>query len=623
MLFTTFQLTAFAQLIVKPIGKYGSDSRASTNARSNQIQVVKDTIQLPFWDDFSRSIVDADTTFWQISEDVLINSTLGINPPTLNVATFDGINSIGQPHNIQEEIVGPTDSLISQPIDLSLVIPEKRNSVLLSFFWQMQGFGEQPDEDDSLRLQLLNSDTVWVSKWMQIGGEENVSDSFQKVYIEITEEEKFFHKGFQMKFQAFGKTTGAFDTWHIDYIYLNQDRTMDDESIFDHSISTQPLSIFSTYTAIPYDQLFAFPDTIMSPLTFDVATQDNTVAQGVLVFYTVKDIIADKVLIEDLTQNTIIPLNIPPENKKRDEMITQVNLSQADFNTETDSLEIEIELSYQSDDSYIIESIDGNDTTFHIDESYNYRVNDTIRRTYIIHETLAYDDGVAEFSAGLNQKNGQLVMEYVIAERDTITHVDLYFPRIKPAASGEIIELLIMSKLDDDLNSILAKQPTTVMHNDSINHFVRYKFETPIIVSDTFYIGFEQNTNEFVGVGLDKNNPQGSRIYFKTQDTWERNSKVEGSLMMRPIFGKTEEAQIVTSLTGGLESIVIYPNPADNFVQIKGTYDHAKLYTISGVEVTILVENGSFSTASLGNGIYILRTSADNMTQSHKLIINH
>lgn len=614
----------FGQLQVKPVPKHLGYASIS-NGRSTQMAVPTDTIQLPFWDDFSFTSTDPDTTLWQYGKDILVNATLGIAPPTLNVATFDGTNAAGQPHDISEEIVGPTDSLISQPIDLSLVSTDKRNSVFLSFFWQMKGLGEQPDPDDSIRLQFLNVDTVWVTQWSRSGLVENLSDEFQKQYIQVTDP-SFFHKGFRMKFQAFGKTTGPFDAWHLDYVYLNQDRTDVNESILDHAIATQPLSLFSTYTSIPYAQLFAFPDTILNPLTFEVATQDTRVAQAVLVFYTVRDLISGHTLLQDLTQNTILPLNIPPDNKNRDVVTTQVNIAQGNLDMNADSLKIEIELSYQSDDGYLVQSIDGGDTTFLVDPAYNFRVNDTLRRTFTINDVLAYDDGIAEFAAGLNAKNGQLVEQYVIAEADSITHLDIYFPQIKPSASGQIIELLVLRDTIDQTGSIQAKQPTTVQFTDSINKFTRYKLEEPIVVRDTFYIGFEQNTNDFVGVGLDKSNPQGNKIFFKTQDFWEQNLKVEGALMMRPIFGKTNTTgSVVASVAPPTNpnEITLFPNPANNEVYINGRFDHAELYSISGQPVATTISGNRIITQGLRNGIYILRTTFGNQHQSHKLIIRH
>ncbi|MFT4739207.1 MAG: hypothetical protein ACI92W_003333, partial [Paraglaciecola sp.] len=43
---------------------------------------VGDTIDLPFWDDFSK-YKRLDTTLWDFGKDVYINGTQAINPPTV------------------------------------------------------------------------------------------------------------------------------------------------------------------------------------------------------------------------------------------------------------------------------------------------------------------------------------------------------------------------------------------------------------------------------------------------------------------------------------------------------------------------------------------------------------
>ena len=206
---------------MKPIAKNKSNSE-SNQARISTNQVNSDTTTLPFWDDFSYNGQNPNANFWLYGNDVLINSGEGINPPTLNVATFDGINATGGPHS-DSEFVEPADSLISRPIDLSILPESKRATVYLSFFWQMQGRGELPDERDSIRLQFFTKDAQWVTQWVVTGGQKNAFDVFQKQYVAIRDS-KYYHSGFKFKFQNFGKTNGPFDAWHLDYIYLNQDR---------------------------------------------------------------------------------------------------------------------------------------------------------------------------------------------------------------------------------------------------------------------------------------------------------------------------------------------------------------------------------------------------------------
>ena len=77
----------------------------------------KDTLNLPFFDDFSTSSLYPDSSKW-LNNQVYVNNHFPVYPPTLNVATFDVLNAEGRPYNltINKDFNSAGDSLISQPI---------------------------------------------------------------------------------------------------------------------------------------------------------------------------------------------------------------------------------------------------------------------------------------------------------------------------------------------------------------------------------------------------------------------------------------------------------------------------------------------------------------------------
>ena len=96
-------------------------------------------VNLPFIDDFSYNSSVVDSSLWQNSS-VFVNRTYPINPPTLGVATFDGLNEKGlardfSPFSISE----PSDTLLSRPIDMSGL-----TSAYLMFYFQGKGIGDAP-----------------------------------------------------------------------------------------------------------------------------------------------------------------------------------------------------------------------------------------------------------------------------------------------------------------------------------------------------------------------------------------------------------------------------------------------------------------------------------------------
>ena len=102
-------------------------------------------LSLPFWDDFSSAIVNQPghiqsnypiDSLWESYKSIWISNGIGLNPPSLNVATFNGLNSNHLPYSDQLLANGSRDTLTSRAIDLSGLIAAERNSVFLSFFYQ-------------------------------------------------------------------------------------------------------------------------------------------------------------------------------------------------------------------------------------------------------------------------------------------------------------------------------------------------------------------------------------------------------------------------------------------------------------------------------------------------------
>jgi hypothetical protein len=240
-----------------------------------------------------------------------------------------------------------------------------------------------------------------------------------------------------------------------------------------------------------------------------------------------------------------------------------------------------------------------------------------------LHDYFAYDDGTAEFAAGINQARGQLVVQYFAPVADKISHIDIHFPQISPLSNGQPIEIIVMQSLDDVVGSLIAKQPGTVSYADMENGFISYALEIPVTVKDTFYIGFRQFTDNFIGVGLDKNNDNKSRVFANVLGTWERNNRVEGSLMIRPRFSK------ITNTVTSVEKIPassLFPNPASHILNIHAdNMREVYLMDLSGktlAHYSNLQNENSIILPNLQNGIYIVKIVKNDAIETHKIIIS-
>jgi len=214
----------------------------------------RDTLSLPFFDDFSESSIYPDSTKW-LNNEVFINNNLPLEPPTYNVATFDGLDSDGRPYEgtINKDFNAPGDSLISQPINLQNDNGHTftlGDSVMLSFFYQPNGYGYHLGQEDSLRLFFKAVNGSWFQMW-SVGGQP-LSDDFKHVIIPI-EDPNFLHGGFQFMFTTYTRRVGNANHWHVDYVYLDSVRNSNVDYYDDYAIQTTPSSLLANYTSMPYE----------------------------------------------------------------------------------------------------------------------------------------------------------------------------------------------------------------------------------------------------------------------------------------------------------------------------------------------------------------------------------
>ena len=132
---------SLAQLQVVPVQRADIESPVLKSQRLSARTKETPPLSLPFFDDFSKTYQQlyADTGRWENSFSTWINDGMGIHPPTINVATFDGFDSAGLAYSPNEVLLtGYTDTLTSNPIDLSeaAVSIAERPTVYLSFLYQ-------------------------------------------------------------------------------------------------------------------------------------------------------------------------------------------------------------------------------------------------------------------------------------------------------------------------------------------------------------------------------------------------------------------------------------------------------------------------------------------------------
>ena len=375
-----------------------------------------------------------------------------------------------------------------------------------------------------------------------------------------------------------------------------------------------PSSLFGQYSAIPADQFFSAPEQFVTKLQFELFNLD-ALPHPVEFTLNVYDLV-NNILVDKTNEPTTTPILSGLERR-----LVETNLPNLNALSFADSLVIETEIIYNTGDQKLIQFINpvSGDTIFY--NNVDYKVNDTLRRQFNIQNYLAYDDGTAEFAAGINQIRGRLAYKYFISASDMLTDIDIYFPRIAPSADGLPIEIIVWRKLSDEPGSILAKQQYTIQQQDQPNQFTRYTLEFPVAVQDTIFIGWEQFSDNFIGVGLDKNTDSGDKIFINVDGEWRENVGIEGSLMLRPIFRTTESAVITAVDDFTPSTLKIYPNPNDGVFKIEGDFDKLQIFDLTGKAVPFLMESNQVTIMSSGKGIFLLEFETQSQSFVKRMIL--
>lgn len=588
MMLLLVQHSVLGQLQLFPVTSPSPERLASPHARIFE----SDTISLPLWDDFSYGGGLPNPEIWINSAGVNVNFSKGIKPPTLGVATFDGASSFAGIYDTDPFAIGYADSLVSKPIDLGSLSSTEINSVYLSFFWEFYGLPEIPDAEDSLRLLFKNQQNQWEVIDAFNRDRAIANDTFQQVIYKV--EPRFLHPAFQFKFENVARLSGPYDSWHIDYIYLDKDRSITDNAFIDRALTQPPDYIFDGYSAVPMDQFVANPDKFIKSSRIDIFNLD-ALLQPIEYTAILKNTFNTGQIIDTLNFNTEV--NPPLQGFERRTLYTE-ELDIGKLDLDLDSIYFTMDFYISSGDSLSPGGI-------------NYRVNDTTSFQYVLDNYFAYDDGTAEFGIGMEQMDAQIALMFVLEEPDVLNRVDIHFPNIGRIQAGSAFNLKVWRRLSDNPDDLLFERSNLAV--EPIADFDQFQTIrlSDTFVSDTFYIGIEQRTNDFMAIGFDKQHDSGDRIFYNIFGSWQRNEDLRGSMMLHPYFGDAEPTALPEQQ---LPPIRIYPNPTHDVIRIEGKIDHVTLYDLIGHRVLYVEGTGLGTELDLGQlkeGVYILHGLSD------------
>ncbi len=585
--------------------------------------IITDTLPLPFNDDFSKPGPYPDTSRWLKSATVFINNNYPLNPKTLGVATFDGLNQYGNPYFPSISAgSGDSDTLSSKPLQMGGLTPA--DSVYLSFYFQCAGLGvDAPEAVDNLRLEFYNKATNnWdLQKVLSRPNNSTIYDAkFTRVMIPITAGQWFNNK---FRFRFINKSTrcGAVDLWHLDNIYLNKNRTIYDTVLKDVAYTYSPGSLLKNYSAMPYNQYIGVLN-MGSSTSLSIRNNDTT--QGginITGYLNVLNNTGNTVHSQTNGSGDILPYF--PNGYCNIAGLASPAYASFAYNNGN---------SFTDTTSFLIKHYIKTSTF----DANKY--NDTVYRRQVFHNYFAYDDGTPEAAYQLNDFGAEMALRFDINVKDTMRALDICFDPI--IYTNQIQTLTFGIYIWDNGGGI----PGSVVYHDTLlnpkySHnisypFVRYMLKYGQVLNPgTYFIGIKQDDGQPLDVGFDRNTNSQPFVFYNVNGSWH-NSSFQGTLMMRPVFGDSLKAidGIVSMNNEKQTEISVYPNPASTNISIQvsgslpGDVLQAECYDILGHRVfsQLLQEGQAVNISELNDGIYLLRVLRNNATSAYKkILISH
>lgn len=581
----------------------------------------RDTLQLPFFDDFSTSSIYPDSTKW-LNNQVYINNHFPLYPPTFNVATFDVLNEFGLPYNntINKDRSAAGDSLLSQPINLNDsagVAYTVADSIYLSFFIQPNGYGYHLNSEDSIRLFFKAQNGLWIQVWSMAGEE---TKAFEQVIVPVRES-FYLHEGFQFLFTTFTRQVGNANHWHLDYIVLDKNRRVANAFYNDYAIQTTPTNLLANYSSIPYSHYESNPRQFNIDSTFVWVSNLNNSDKNIEVQHTIT---RDNTTLGE-TQFFENANNVLAQNNA-ERRLPSVNFTGLGGSTDKITIKHLVEIRERGVQN-------------------DFRANDRLESQLIFDDYYAYDDGTAERGFGFDQNanpsnlEGEIAYGFDLQKADTLYAISTYFNQAVYNVSSRRFKYIIWKELDgvngatEDVILYRSEDQTPIYNlaNDRRTFTAYYLDSSLFLEAGRYYIGWYQSTMYNLNVGWDmnfgnkrNNQSENPNLYYKIFNAWSNSDLPEGTLMMRPHFGSSKplHAGLGTIYKPAAKGITVYPNPANQHVNFSETVEVASLIHQNGTQVKTLYNTNTVPLLDVSPGLYFLRLeTSDGVQVFTKLVV--
>ena len=644
-IFSTYCVQAQTEGVrLLPLSTYPILERYSELPQAESL--IPDSIDLPFIDDFSYAGPYPDRNLW-LDNKVFVNNSMGFNPPSVGVATFDGINYNGKPYGQAGEY-GKGDVLTSNYINLrTFTNPDgsKRlltaaDSIYMTFFLQPKGLGYEPLEQDSLVLEFRDN----AGNWQVIRGFKGLKtyiadDSFPRftMYFVPIKDAKYFYGKFQFRFYNYGQIDGANELWHLDYVKIGTNRRLNDKTLDDLAFVDAPRPILTRYSSMPWKHAFPNLATEIND-KFNARFYNHFIDPRNPTNTNVK--ITTSTGVTAVSNITILDgVNVPPNQFYISATKTYPSTLRSQLATIPPTTE---NLIVTTEYSLVIGGQEGKDLL------KTALRNDVVTGKTVFLNYFAYDDGTAELMYAATGFSQQTAVQFRTNVADTLRGVQFSFPYVRK--KYQFIDPKFNIQIwKDSLNTTPIYEKKNVSpfavdaKVDSIQGITTYRLETKtggrdtailLPANTTFYVGY-QNIDNQIPIGLDRNSfDKAKYIFTKINNRWDTIAYYPlGALMIRAVVGNKVAINTSSLATHELalsEVMTVYPNPASDRLYIdlkKGLeddYEMSVFNLVGQLQKREILRGGQMSLDNTATGIYFLkvRNVKTNQTYIHKFAVN-
>ena len=532
------------------------------------------------------------------------NYRFGVNPRSLGVVTFDGLNEQGYPYQIGTSVTNYGDKLTSKPINLGSF--SASDSVYFSFLYQPQGLGDVPENGDSLLLEFYAPElSQWFHIWSVSGG---ATIPFKAVHVNVNDT-KFFKPGFQFRFRNYGGLSGSLDHFHIDYVHLRSLSAYNDTTFKDFAFSNPINTLLKTYTSVPWDHYKASVENKMTDSLLVNLYNGSTSAEN----YQNGQLTINQANLQQ-------GLFVLPGFLLAEGQINYNPLSFLDsYHDLTTGYEYSKALPGISQEFDVVSTVSA--------QFPNLYQNDSTTFKQLFSNYYSYDDGSAEAAFGPTGTQARLAIRFDTYEPDSLIGVNLSFLPSVVDVSQKLFLLTIWDNDNGQPGNVLyeddAFSPRQPIYVNGNNNYQTYYFAdtVKVPVGTTFFVGWRQLDPDRLNLGLDRNIDNHTTIRYSVDggNNWY-TAPFSGSAMLRPIFSTLIDATLQTNEIEDKE-LTIYPNPTDGKLTIAfqdGLKAPLNVYNQLG-ELMISTDSHQVDLTPLNAGIYFI-SSPNYSTKVYKVI---